>query len=294
MTYATLQDARTHQKAVNTFDDALMQYFLYAASDRADAIMAPMELFPYFEPSLQTRSFFIVPDRVDSQRGALRLNFPLLELQSLSINGVSVGLTTANIAPFTGANFPTPYKDLYLLDRTKTWYNAVCTSGVEPLGANVTGLWGLVQNYAGAFQNEDTIQDIGGINASATSVKVADADGINFRQQSPRFSPGQLVKIDSEYLRVDDVNTSTNILTVRRGVNGTSAAAHAAGATIAVFYPDDTLRYAVAAQAAALYARRGSFEQTQFSAGAGGFSLTTYPPDLLARFRGALQRYANR
>ena len=44
------------------------------------------------------------------------------------------------------------------------------------------------------------------------------------------FSPGQTLLIDAEQLYVTAVNTATEVLTVKRGQNGTTAATHAGGA----------------------------------------------------------------
>lgn len=59
--------------------------------------------------------------------------------------------------------------------------------------------------------------------------------------------PNFLIRIDSEDLLVTGVNTGLNQFTVRRGQNGTSAAAHADGATVSRIYTTGSLAFNAAA-----------------------------------------------
>jgi hypothetical protein len=61
------------------------------------------------------------------------------------------------------------------------------------------------------------------VDASATTLSVDDAAAL-------AVTPGLTIEIDGEQLMITAVNTVTNTLTVVRGVNGTSAAAHGLGA----------------------------------------------------------------
>ena len=49
------------------------------------------------------------------------------------------------------------------------------------------------------------------------------------------FSVGKVIRIDTEYMEIQSINTSLNQLTVKRGIAGTSATSHAAQQTIYVF-----------------------------------------------------------
>lgn len=69
------------------------------------------------------------------------------------------------------------------------------------------------------------------------------------------LAPGVLIEVGLEQMRVTDVDEAGNTLTVRRGVNGTEAAAIVAGAEIRVapLYPRHTVFDAVADNIVALY-----------------------------------------
>lgn len=289
MSYAFLADAKAQQRADQTFDDDKMQWALIETSRRVDVKFSVKRGWPFFEPVIGTRSILLTSDIVSTWENRLDLDYPMLALTSIDKNGTDISSSVRTQA-FTGANVETPFDALYLTSGCGcTWYTVGSCTSCEPQGVTVTGEWGMVRGYDDAFQSEDTVQDAGGINASATSITVTDADGVNFENLTPRFSEGQLIQIDSEWLRVTGVNTTTNVLTVRRGQNGSTAAAHANGADIDVFYPDEGIRGAVAAQAAAFYERRGAFNNASFD----GVTLVQYPADLLQRLYGSLQGYAN-
>jgi len=86
---------------------------------------------------------------------------------------------------------------------------------------------------AGFADSGDTVQD-SPLAATATTVTVNDVDGVDVFGRLPRFAVGDHVQIGGEIMRVQAVDTATNILTVERGVKGTSAAAHAQNTSIRV------------------------------------------------------------
>jgi hypothetical protein len=109
---------------------------------------------------------------------------------------------------------------------------------ISPLQAiTVTGMWGWHDRPAEMWRSSgDTVQD-NPLDSSATSITVSDADSTDAENETPRFQVGHLLKIESEYVRVTVVNTSTNVLTVLRGVNGTTAASHALNTPIYTYQP---------------------------------------------------------
>jgi hypothetical protein len=101
----------------------------------------------------------------------------------------------------------------------------------------VTGIWGWHDRWASAWRaSSDTVQN-NPLSSGATTITVADADGADTASESPRFQVGHLLKIENEYVRVLAVNTLTNVLTVLRGVNGTTAAAHAQNTPMFTYQP---------------------------------------------------------
>ena len=132
--------------------------------------------------------------------------------------------------------------------------NSAFTWNTSPLQAiTVTGIWGWHDHPADMWRNTtDTVQN-NPLSSAATTLTVVDADGADSEGQLPRFQVGHLLKIDSEYLRVTAVNTATNILTVLRGVNGTTAASHTLNTLIYTYQPPAELNTLALRWAAWLY-----------------------------------------
>jgi hypothetical protein len=158
----------------------------------------------------------------------LILDDDLLELTTLS-NGDSSTIPLDNVillpddAPAGGL--------LLMAGSSFTW----AQSPVQAV--SISGIWGWHDRWGEAWRNSaDTVQN-NPLNSSATSLTVADADGSDSNGETPRFQVGHLLKIESEYVRVLAVNTVSNVLTVLRGVNGTTAAAHLQNTSIYTYQP---------------------------------------------------------
>jgi hypothetical protein len=92
---------------------------------------------------------------------------------------------------------------------------------------SVTGVWGYADGrYPGEWWiNTYEAVPVGGITANQTTITVTDADGLD-AWGTPRFQDGYMIRINNEFMEVTGVNTSTNVITVLRGVNDTVPAAH--------------------------------------------------------------------
>lgn len=306
MSYATLADVAIELKtlraqqgatAYSAEDVARVNRALDQVTARINVKMAPNSRRAYFEPWVKSETFPMFSSRVNSIEGSLALPAPLLALSSVKVNDTEVSSTLYGVQPYTSAAYETPYNFLWLTESAMysySWYtvvcNAACATSRTPV-VTVGNTWGMHRNYAEAWQEADTLQ--AGITASATTLTVVDVDGDDYYGFSPRFSYGQLIRLTtggvSEFMRVIDTNTTTNVLTVLRGQNGTTAIAHTTDDDdIDVFYPEENIRRVTARQAAFLYARRGAFE-SKITDGAGGE--TSYPQDLLNELSGVLQEY---
>lgn len=281
--YATLAQAKLQMQAnanvgVDQAERRLLE-LIRVASRRVDALMDPLRRREVFAPHVATRTLRVSGYEVNTYDGTLRLNEPLLALDGVTLGGSA--LTDVEAWP-SGV---TPVEYLRLTGCCDSWYSAPGSSG--PLTVTVSGTWGLHRDYANAWQAVDTLAS--NISAAVTAFTVADADGADTFGLIPRFSPGNLVRIDDELMEVTDVNTSTNVVTVRRGVNGTTAAAHSSGATVETFVVEEPVRYAVARQAGLMTARYGAYTTVEVT-GAG--SEIRWPSDLLAELRDVLAEYA--
>lgn len=238
---------------------------------------------PLFLPYTEARKFLVSSDRINSGLNTLRLDGYLLALSALSIGSTALSIgTTVTLWP--DPDMP-PFREVRLADYS-SWYG-YCTSDGAPVFVTATGVWGLHRDYANAWLSVDALA--AGIDASATSLTVADTDGLNAYGFGPRLAPGNIIRIDSEVMPVLTTDDNTNAATVLRGQFGTTAAAHSLGAAVEVFQVEDPIRHVVARQAAFIWARQGAYTTMQSD----GISEVRYPPDLLAELRAVEQDYAN-
>lgn len=278
MSYATLADARSAIKAVSTGDNAVLLGNLNTVTRRARQISQWG-----FEPELKTVHYEVLAENVDSSRRTIWLKDALLELVSITANDVALALAT-RVTPYpTNA---TLFDTLRLVETSDNWYtvNSPCE---WPQIIKVTAFYGMHTNYGNAWYSADTVQDVGGISAVDTEITVVDVNGEGRDGETPRFSAGNLIRIEDEYLRVLSTDTVANTMAVRRAENGTVAVAHANGKAIDTWYTEWDIRAVVARQAGLMYTRRGAYEQQAIL----NDGVYTYPPDLLPELRNVVASY---
>ena len=239
---------------------------------------------PLFEPYIEQRSFPVTGQAVNSALQTFRFDRPLLALTAVSVGGTT--LTVDSDVALYPNSLQSPCYQLRLLNLGYSWYSYLPSDGA-PSFVTVSGIWGLHRDYANAWLKVDDLA--AGITSSQLTFTVADTDGENAFGQTPRLSPGQLLRIDSEFVQVYKIDDGTNTLTVQRGVHGSTAAAHDAGADVEVWQVEDPIRHVVARQAAFIWSRQGAYSSTEVQ----GMSEIRYPPDLLAELKAAEQDYAN-
>ena len=113
-----------------------------------------------------------------------------------------------------------------------------------------------MENWSESLEATPSAADA--INATSTSLTVKGE--VNARHplwDSHEYPILGILRVDDELMLVTARNTSTKVLTVIRGINGTTAAAHAEDATIYRFKPDETVRRMARRVAAWHYRRRG-------------------------------------
>jgi hypothetical protein len=282
--YCTLADARAELKttSTSTTDDAQLERYIRQVSKRIDSTMG-YQRWPFFAPTIDTRTYPVNMGRVDSQYNTFRMDHFILALTAVTRGGETV---TSSVELFTDRNAVA--RHLRLTNWTASWYDCgACGDDQPPYWVAVTGVWGWHEDYDNAWDKVDDVADIAGINATDTTVTVADADGADLDGFTPRFSAGNLIQIGSEWLEVLAVDTDHDTLTVRRGVNGSTAAAHALGADISVYRVDERIRRVAIRQSSMLYARRGSYQVETLD----GVGVVSYPQDLLNELKGVLTEF---
>ena len=99
----------------------------------------------------------------------------------------------------------------------------------------VDALWGYHDEYSTAWRDSTDTLSAAITTTTATTLTVNNAAGADAWGLTPRFSVGNLIQVDTEWMWI--VGISTNTLTVVRGAQGTTAATHLISAPISVYVP---------------------------------------------------------
>jgi len=284
--YSTLYDVRAEIKVptatLTAAEDAYVFDTLRRTSRRFDNLMSAGKDF--FVPVLETREIQVDMDRVNSNLNTFSLDTPLLSITGVTLNGVALTVGT-DIVGYPSIN--NPIYRLRLPDWGRQWYpNYFLNSLTSPPTVTITGLWGFHQDYANAWLLADSLA--AAITTSGIkTLTVTNVDQSDDYGHSPAISAGNLIRIDDEYMDVTATDTATNIVTVRRGVNGSTATTHSISTSVYVYQVEEAVQRAVTRQTAFMYARRGAYETSQVSA----MGQITFPADVLAEVRGVLEGY---
>lgn len=273
--YGTLWQARQEIKVEATDDsgDEYIKELLYWTSARIDARTGR-----WFWPLSASRSY----DAIGAHIGAYHLDIDadLLALTSITNgDGAAIGagdvlLYPPNVTPAWRLKLKTSAATAFTY--TTDWEQAVSVSGV----------WGYHSSYSRAWTVSGLTTADNPLSSSATALTVS----ANVQQRDtyglmPRLSAGNLIRLENEFCEVLDASGTT--VSLRRGVNGTTAASHAAGTAVEVFQVEDAINRACVRWTAYLYARRGEYAQTTFD----GVGTTSYPADMPAEIAAALAHY---
>ena len=198
-----------------------------------------------FYPRSKTRD-------MDYQKArTLLLDDDLLEITTLTAGGTAVSSSDYFLYPLN--DYP---KRKIEIDRSKSAlfnYSATLQSAIA-----IAATWGWHDDWDNAWpDSQDEVED-DPLSSSATTLTVNDVDGADVDGITPRFSAGQLLKIEDEYMAVTDSDINVNTLTVRRGVNGTTAAEHAQDETIYIYRPPEIITSATLALAKMQYELRSA------------------------------------
>ena len=222
-----------------------------------------------FIPRIDTRKYNVdakaANGDINPSLRTLYLSEPIVELTSVTLadtNSLTVD-TDVRLYPAGGQS---PSMELQLSqDTNSNWFDKVGT-GFDDI--SIVGIWCWRDRYStdGWQLSGDSVQDDPNVSASATSIKVTDADGVNYFNDTPRFDPGQMIQIDDEYMAVLDTDTtsSPNTITVIRGIRGSTEATHLKDAAISIYYPQPDIVRAAQLIAFHNYARRGKTDRVTF------------------------------
>lgn len=190
----------------------------------------------YWQDNILTNSY---------NRNTLFLGQDLLVLNSITWNGTALSATDYRTTPTNS----TPYQTITI----NPFSGLVPDLSDFSNGIVISGIWGYVPSISQAWQTVESIA--GTLTSSATSITVASASA---------YEVLQYIRIDSEYMQVTARNTTTQVLTVTRGVLGTTATSHSNPYTIAKFIPHQGVQMVASRMVAWLLANRGGIAQTQW------------------------------
>lgn len=132
-------------------------------------------------------------------------------------------------------------------------------SDTDGVRANaVTGWWGYHEDWANAWVDSGDVLGANIASTTATTFTGTDVDGKDPYGRDFRLKEMQLIRINTEYMFITAVDPETNVCTVVRGVNGTTAATHTSADVIYTFEPQAEARSAVWAWALYLLNRKNS------------------------------------
>lgn len=206
---ATLDDLRRHLglRADETADDARLLICIETASADLER-----ECGRHFEPRFAT-----LTHRLDKPGEVLSLADDLLELTALVDGGGAVPLAMIERIPECG-----PAALLRLA--AGLWFAAGTVA--------VTGWWGWHDDPAALWQpTGQTVLD-DPLTASATILTLADSSAL---------SPGHLLRLDDELVRIQTVEPAAQVA-LRRGQHGTEAVSHPSGTPVEACAPPPDVR----------------------------------------------------
>lgn len=285
----------------NNKRDPILRQFCIRASAFFDA-RCTNKVFPArsFAPVYETR-YFPHPvrtsgsDLVQNVAGSvaeLRLCDDLLAIDTLTTNNGGTTITSSDyfLYKWPGRVQPGPFDTIGLLPGGTV---SAFEYDTNMFNANaVAGWWGYHDDWGNAWEDsQQTVQD-DPLTISATTLTVSDADADDLYGLPNVFQNLQLIKIESEYLWANKVDPSTNVLTVVRGVNGTTAAEHAQGTAIYIYRPMHDIKLGLEYLATHLYKRKDSIGTPDQRPLAAAKGLLVFPPSLPKEVQDIIDVYA--
>lgn len=190
----------------------------------------------------------------------LRLDKDLLEVITFSTQNGNVTISASDYFLQTGDSYNHPPYDTLVLKADGS-VTALSYTGTPQRANVIDGIWGFHDDWSNAWALLDTVQN-DPLAVAGTSVTVTDANGTDEQGLTPRFQIQQLLRFgtgaSAEMAYVTKVDNDNDVLTVVRGVNGSTAAEQAQGTGIYVYRPMWEIQNAMLFYATYLYRRKDS------------------------------------
>lgn len=214
-------------------------------------------LYPYASPSTFLE-FYPIGRFFNNSVANMFLNDDLYELDTLitTNGGANTTVQATDIMLLAETHRNTPYYRLQINNQTNYFTSPNSTSFQD--GVTVTGWWGYVTDLPNTFRDVQTIA--GTLSNTATSISVGAGNALSYETLG-------YIRIEDELILVTNIDLATNILTVQRGVNGTTAVSHT-NYTIQRVYLDRTASLLITRLVAWYYQKRNDTgDRVQFMDG---------------------------
>lgn len=140
-------------------------------------------------------------------------------------------------------------KKSYDLLRVSALSDTLSTWPAGERSIRVVGVWAYADDRDTAWESSGDTSEDNPLSSSATTMTVNDADAEDAYGIPPIFSPGQLLRLESEYVEVGlRIDSSANTLSIVRGRNGTTAASHTQNTAIDIWRAPEPIRRACVIQ----------------------------------------------
>lgn len=167
----------------------------------------------------------------------LPLDDDLLEITELLTNNEDTTIDAADYFLMCGRSYTLRPANKIVLNYNSN--DVYWDFNTTPQRANkVSGWWGYNNEYPNVFTDSSDALT-GDIDDSVTTVSVTDPTEADEFGVTPRLSAMQTIKINDELMYIVSVTGSD--LTVKRGINGTTAVAHTSGDSVYVYVPMGTI-----------------------------------------------------
>lgn len=312
MSYITLAQAEAEAK-MDTVQNAAApevingkDYLIAAMRHITERI--DVETEKTFAPFKETRTLDLTPKFVDCDANQLLFPYPVVSVTEVSILGTALTAWDGDYAHRANADYTpypknrTPFYTLQGLRNYLVWSpdrspNRLNNEADYLDAVSINGIWCYRSRYEqdGWKASGDTVQS-NPLLSSATTLIVNNINGAQYNAETPRFSPGQWLQIESEWLEVvatdiSDGGSPVHTLTVIRGVRGSTAAAHVKDTPISIWYPESAAVRAAQRWVAYLYNRR-SIYQTEIVNAQGTYTIV-FPTDMPDEVKGELAPLMN-
>jgi hypothetical protein len=225
-TYVPLDDLRSYFSLAsnNTTDDETLKGFIRDASRNVDHYTRR-----HFYPKKETR-YYNLPDG-----DCLRFDRDFISITGLSDMGGASEIDSADYWLTRGEDWNLrPYDRLVLNDSRGTRFNY---SDTTQRAVVLEGITGFHESNGWLSSGTSAIADM---TVGTGWVNVGGSLGQDANGQSPRFKVGETIKIDDEFMMIQQGSGLSNI-GVQRGLNGTTIASHASNTAVFVWKPESDI-----------------------------------------------------